>query len=53
MDNGDGTVSTVNRSKEGKRDRVVSTQGDDSWESFAILGRPLFLCIGSRGACEN
>lgn len=51
VDNRDRPVGTVNRTQQGKGDRVVTTKGNDTGKSLAIFSRAGFLGIGGRRSC--
>ena len=53
VDDGDGTISTVDGAEEGESDGVVTSEGDDSWEGFAVLGWSFLLRVGGRFAGED
>ena len=57
VDDGDGTVSTVDGAQKGEGDGVVTAKGDDTGEDLALKGatdgRAGLVSVGDRGAGEN
>ena len=53
VDDADGTVGAVDAAEQGERDGVVASEGDDSWESLAVLGRAGLVGVGVRFAAED
>lgn len=46
VDDCDGTVGAVHAPEQGKRDGVVSSEGDHTWKGLAVLGDTWFLGSG-------
>lgn len=46
MDDGDGTVGAVHAPEQGKRDGMVTSEGDYTRESLAVLGNAWLFCGG-------
>lgn len=53
VDDGYGTISTVDGAEEGKSNGVVSAKGDDSREGLPVFRGPELLGIGCGGAGED
>jgi len=53
VDHRDWTVSTVDRSKERQRDRVITSEGDYSWESLSIFSWAFLFGIGRWSTGQN
>ena len=53
VDYGDGTVGTVDGTKEWEGDGVVAAEGDDSWQGLTVLCGAFLLGVCGGGAGED